>query len=325
MKIKIIDTLIIINILNLALISLINFFPEHILRFVFGVPFVLFFPGYALVIAVFASNKRRDILEVVALSIVISAAITAFTGFILNYTTWGIKFETVLYPIAIFTFLVSIVAYIRLVRSPENQLARSQVNKIAVSAEKKKVTSGIKLKFPGWSSSKRSNYFTVVLGISLLAAVSVFGCTLASVNTVEKFTEFYILGPDGQAQNYPSEFALSNCQVQAVRYSSELTDQPDNWGRIVVGIVNHEQRTVSYSVSIEQAGQPVDLLYNGSFVDRMINITLPQGETWEQEIGFAPRDLGQNQKLEILLYKEGKSQPVDSLHLWINVREAGSN
>ena len=46
----------------------------------------------------------------------------------------------------------------------------------------------------------------------------------------EKFTELYILGPDGKAGNYPTNLSVNEI------------------GNVKVGIVNHEQATTQYNL-----------------------------------------------------------------------------
>lgn len=308
MKIKIIDTLILVDVLNILLILLITFSPSHILRMVVGIPFILFFPGYVLYITLFASKARKDIIEVLALGVCLSVALGALTGFILNFTSWGIRLETVLYPLAVFTFIVSIIAYIRQSRVPDVSAGES-------------VT---RLKIPGWGTGRASNSFIVILFVILLGSVGILGFTLASAKSADTFTEFYVLGNNGQADNYPIDFTIANGQVQSIRYTSELLDQPDNWGWIKIGIVNHEQKTMRYSVRMQIDGVPVSTLHDNEIIDRLSQIELMPGQSWEQELGFAPQHSGESQLFEILLYKGDETEPVDSVHLWINVWEAES-
>ena len=58
---------------------------------------------------------------------------------------------------------------------------------------------------------------------------------------MERFTEFYILGPDGKADDYPANLTV------------------DDNASIIIGIANHEYRNVSYALEI--------WLVNSSFVD----------------------------------------------------------
>lgn len=68
---------------------------ETPLRVIFGIPLVLFFPGYALLSALFP-GRELDGVERVALSIGLSICLVVFTGLALNYTPWGIRLGPIL-------------------------------------------------------------------------------------------------------------------------------------------------------------------------------------------------------------------------------------
>ena len=109
----------------------------------------------------------------------------------------------------------------------------------------------------------------------------------------ERFTEFYILGPEGQAEGYPQELDRG---AEA---------------RIILGVINHEGEATAYKAEITLAGETVA---------QIAPITLGHGERWEREVGFAPLKAGPNQKAEFLLYKANSDDPYRSLHLWISVQ-----
>jgi len=82
-----------LNLLVLGLVVAILFFPSNVLRIVLGLPFVLFFPGYTLMSALFPKREGMSGIERVALSLGVSIAIVPIIGLILNYTIWGIGLE----------------------------------------------------------------------------------------------------------------------------------------------------------------------------------------------------------------------------------------
>ena len=99
MKIKIGNGLILLNLLVVILILAILFFPSNVLRIILGIPFLLFFPGYALHTALFPGRGRLDVAERVALSFGLSIAVVPLIGLVLNYLPWGIRLESVLYSV----------------------------------------------------------------------------------------------------------------------------------------------------------------------------------------------------------------------------------
>jgi uncharacterized membrane protein len=109
----------------------------------------------------------------------------------------------------------------------------------------------------------------------------------------ETFTEFYVLGANGTAENYPDELS-----------PGEIT-----W--VVVGIVNYEQEQVTYRL---------DLNVGENKLSEIAGIVLEYKEKWEQEIPFALNNsAGERQKLELVLYKD--NEPYRQLHLLIDVIE----
>jgi len=71
------------------------------------------------------------------------------------------------------------------------------------------------------------SYILIVVIVVALASVIYI---IISPSSGEKFTEFYILGPDGKAGNYPTNLTVG-----------------EN-GTVTVGIVNHEGTSVSYEL-----------------------------------------------------------------------------
>jgi len=139
---------------------------------------------------------------------------------------------------------------------------------------------------------KALSIFIIVMILSALGMLSYVVATAGRVP--EKCTEFYILGVEGKAKDYPVE----------LRVGEE--------GRVIVGMVNREKEKMSYRV---------DIAIDGTVNREIVPITLEQGGKWEGRVSFVPTKAGDNQKVEFLLYKEGESSPKEQLHLWINVKE----
>ncbi|MFC2051581.1 DUF1616 domain-containing protein [Chloroflexota bacterium] len=302
MKIRLPNGLLIIDILTVLLVLAILVIPSSFLRIALGLPFLLFFPGYVLVAALFAREKDIDGIEKIALSFGMSIAVTALIGLGLNYTPWGIRLEPVLFTISAFIFILSGLAMLR----------QRQYGAFKLFTEHH-------LRLSGWEESPLNKALSIILAIAILSTVGVLIYTVSSPKVGEHFTEFYILGLEGKAIDYPAKFTLRANRVASVRYGDAATAVSGTTGRIILGIVNQEQQQTIYSVSIQIDGQPVNITYNGQNVSRLNAIPLEQGEKWEGEIGFAPMHTGENQKVEFLLYKDGSTEAYNSLHLWVNV------
>ena len=97
------NDLIWILILTALLAVVILLLPDSALRVILGLPFLLFFPGYTLIAALFPKKSDLDGIERVALSFGLSIAVVPLLGLGLNYTPWGIR----LYPV-----LITVIAFI---------------------------------------------------------------------------------------------------------------------------------------------------------------------------------------------------------------------
>ena len=116
--------LFLINLLSALLIAVIAFFPNSPARIIVGLPFILFFPGYVLICALFPKEKDLDIIERLALSMGLSIAVTSLTGLALNYTPFGIRLYPVTFSLISFMLLMSVVAmYRRRIISPKDVFA----------------------------------------------------------------------------------------------------------------------------------------------------------------------------------------------------------
>ena len=131
---------------------------------------------------------------------------------------------------------------------------------------------------------------SIILIIILIAAVAATVYIIINPNPSEKFTEFYILGPDGKAGNYPTNLNAGQT------------------GNVIVGIVNHEQSNATYNLLIN--------LDNTNLLNE--SITLQNNQT--KEIPFSFNAPAGNHKLNFLLYKmPDMSKIYRSVYLNLNV------
>ncbi len=141
---------------------------------------------------------------------------------------------------------------------------------------------------------------SVVLALLILAALGAIVYLMVVPKAADKFTEFYILGPNGRASNYPANAIVGTG-----------TD-------VIVGTINHEHRNVSYDLVITLN----DTRKNTKLYSEQL--TLADNQTWEKKISVVPDREGTDMKLEFLLYKDGnQSAPYRDLHIWLNVTAPG--
>ncbi|MDM7919001.1 MAG: DUF1616 domain-containing protein [Methanosarcina sp.] len=257
------------------------------LRTVFGLLLVLFLPGYALTAALLPAKKDLEGIERALLSLGLSISIAPLMGLGMNYTSWGIREVPVLTGLSIFTLFICGVAYYRRVQLPEDE---------AFSVTVKTSISALKAEFLEEHGSGADKALAALLMISILVSIGSLAYVIGNPRGEENFTEFYILGPDKVAEDYPTEYVLGNS------------------GTVIVGITNHEYRTVDYTLEIRLQNRSLPLPEDQKY------ISLENNESWEEPVTFTPTIEGKNMKLEFLLFNETeKSVPYRNTHLWINV------
>ncbi len=142
-------------------------------------------------------------------------------------------------------------------------------------------------------SSSIGKILSVVLVVLIFGAIAALTYSVAVPPITERFTEFYVLNSDGQADNYPKNLAVGE------------------EAKVIIGVVNQEHKTVSYRLEVSQKGtsnNPTELL------------TLNQAGKWQETVTFRPAVSGDNQKIEFLLYKSGQIEVYRSVYILVNVR-----
>ena len=203
--------------LSILLLSAIPASQMTALRVVLGVLFVIFFPGYAIVAALFPRRGALTAVERLGLSFSSSIPASFCVGFILNYTPWGITVNTTAISLVLLTVSACAVAYYRRIALPQDK--HPATNRRSSLADP--------------HNQVRSNRFlSGMLTLSIVAVIGTLLYFLAQPKTDGKFTEFYILGASRKAEGYPREV---------------LSGEPI---ALVIGIVNHEHADVPYTVKV---------------------------------------------------------------------------
>jgi len=90
------------------------------IRYILGLIFVLWLPGYAFIKALFpksatskTSEKNLDTIERIALSMGMSLALVPIVGLLLNYTPWGIRLTPVVLSLLALTVAFATAALLR--------------------------------------------------------------------------------------------------------------------------------------------------------------------------------------------------------------------
>ena len=224
--------------------------------------FMLFLPGYSIMAILFPRKNDLKAIKRLELSFIWSITIVLLSGIIFKYiTSGGILTSTILY-ISIFTLFIQPISY----------LVRKDISE-SFSIGLTELFKSYKSSFN--DKSQIDKIISIVLVIFIIFAISTTAYVIASPKDAEKYTEFYILGSNGMASNYPTNLTVGQT------------------GNVTVGIVNHEHSTVNYEMIIK--------LNNYTINDT--NITLSTNQTYSTPFTFTPYISGQNQNIEFLLYK----------------------
>ena len=262
---------------------------NYTLKIVLGLLFLLFIPGYLLLLVLFPTKKTDkgiDFIERIALSFGISLAIVAITGIAIISTTGKIQLESALLAIFIFEISIGVISIYRWFKTkPYERLVLS----IDLSLFK--------------SKSKLDKILVSILIILILVTTMVFIFVITTPRSDEKYTVFNILTSDRSITNYPHNIS-----------AGEKT-------KIIIGITNHEYQTINYTIEVWLINQTITfdestkeniISYNDAWFMDKINISLNHNNKniekewesqWEYNYTFNITKKGENLKLAFLLYK----------------------
>jgi uncharacterized membrane protein len=279
LKPKIASDLIVVGIISLLLIPVVLLFTSSIPRIILGIPFVLFCPGYALIAALFPAGDMLKGIERIAYSIALSFAIIALLGLLLNYV-WEISLYPMLIVLEIEVFLALGAAWYRRTKLPEAR----------------RFTLNIKWTIPWKGKSTIDKVLVMILVVVIIGAVitSVFVYN----KNIQGLTEFYLLGADGKAEDYPQALLIGEK------------------AKVTLVIVNKERKPMTYRLAINQE--------NGSaWIDdelkKEITVSLDDGQEWRASISFVFNQPGTGEKLDFLLFKGEETEPYLETYLKLDI------
>ena len=176
-----------------------------------------------------------------------------------------------------FIFTMSLVAWLRLRRLEESERFKIE----------------FQVKRPASTKNKQRAALLATLIMSVVVSIGVLGYVLAMPEAGEKFTDFYVLGPGGEAADYPTEISVKEEAA------------------VILGIANHERESSSYRIEI---------VVDGTGYGEVGSINLENDEKWESLVIFSANHVGEDQKVEFILYRDGQMEAYNTIYLLINVR-----
>jgi uncharacterized membrane protein len=255
-------------------------------RAIAGLLLLFFIPGYAMLAAIFPKKETIKHIERAIFSLVFSVIIVGGSGLILNYTQFGLAPAPLVAFISVFIIVSTCAAYAR--RRPLSSeesftISTPRVSDVRRALSLQEVT--------GTLDKTLVIVLILILVTSLIATIYL----LATPYSGQHYTELYVLGPDGKAQDYPSQLRLGENKS------------------VIVGVTNHEQRAVDYTIVTTLNGT------TGSSTISTENFSLTNDQNWEKTEVIQPDQTGTNLKLSFLLYANDDTSPIQQTHLWLNV------
>ena len=243
------------------------------LRVGLGLIVILAAPGYVVASVAFPRHDDIDGIERLAVTLGMSIAAVPLLGLILNWTPWGIRPVPMGIALTLFVALFAGIAGAQRATLPRQQAFR--------------VPWGTP---PFWQGSGLAAFtMAVLLGVPALAV---------ALRPSDAMTEFYLLGAEGELQDYPRALA------------------PGEPFEITIGVTNREEREMSYQVAM-----PFDPANR-----RVVTPVLQDGEAWERTLTLraptgAPTDDGGRTKLPFDLYLDEQAQPYRQVHIFVDLVE----
>ena len=279
------------------------------LRIVFAIPVLLFIPGYCLIAILFPKNDDLGLVERFMLSIGFSIAIVPLIGFGLTFTPLGVRLEPIVIAILLLTWVMVLFAHYQRAVLPSEK--RFRVSFLAIAAR-------VREEFLPRGEKGIDRFLSVVLTLVILVVIIATVYVIAVPKEgAERFSEFYILGKNQTAAEYP------DILLPAGNYP------------MYIGVGNHEYRTMNYTIETWALRTEFDNVTNSSIILEMdpndrLTVALAQNETKILPFNLFVIKPGYT-RVEFLLFNDSVpgyevtgsdriNASYRNLHLWVNSR-----
>jgi uncharacterized membrane protein len=264
--------------LALSLLEFSAQFPAFLqpFRILLGALQVLFITGYFLQLLVFPRSENLNSFERIGLSIGLSIALLAPTAVALEFFNLSLRPQVLAFSHHLLTALLAFVAFMRRFTIEEESRAYLSFELGALSL-----------------GTHKNRLIAFVFG--LIVSAFLVAMAMVVLQGPAKFdTEFYMLGTEGLAEDFPPELHLN-----------ELIE-------LTAAVVNTEGQSVTYRIEV---------LSNDVVLAEIDSFQLENGGSKEIALSFPATTLGNDQLFEIRLFREGNPDPYRQLELWLNVLE----
>lgn len=295
------------------------------LRIPLGALFVGLVPGYVVVAALFPERHRGEpgddqsaspapavaaggvtVTERLLLSVGLSVVVVPATGYLLNFTPWGVRLTPVLLAASGFTVAVAVVAALRRRRVEDAARFRPEL--------------------PDWRAGGRSSgasggsgaLVNAVLVVAVLVFAASAGYAAVGLSPDQQYSEFYLLSPEGESFAGEADAPVVSA------------GDPQSVG---VAVENHEGGPTNYTVVVVQ--QQVDRVGNETLVrdqtrlDRF-SVSADRNETVVRDYEFTPAASAGDSRVVWLLYTDGAPASASTaaadyhVYLWVGASNASA-
>ena len=280
-----------------------------LLRLVLALPVILFIPGYCLIAALFPKNGDIGLIERIMLSIGVSIAIVPLIGLGLNFTPWGIRLDPIMIVLTLFTWVMVLIAHYQRAMLPSEE--RFRILFFTISGE-------MRQKFLPSEENRVDRFLNIILTLVILTAIiTTIYVILVAPKEGERFTEFFILGENRTAADYPDLI------IAGYNYP------------MYIGVGNYENRNMTYTIETWILRTEFDNVTNTSSIIAMdpidqLSVTLAHNATKVMPYNLSIMKTGYN-RVEFLLFNESIPNPYVSgsdrinasyrtIHLWVNIQ-----
>jgi len=257
-------------------------------RLALGLAYVLYVPGYCLTAALFPRTEDLDGIERNGLSLGLSVAWVPVLALVLDRLPWGLYLVPIMIGQLLSILLFIVVAVWRRERLPADE----------AFAPEMAWRPG-----PWWRALPALDRRIYALCAAALLVAGLAAAWIFLVPSPDEFmTEFYILGREGLAEDYPREAAVG-----------EMLS-------VTLGIVNRERGPATYRVEVWAVDPWTD---RRELVNHTESVALLPGDRVDQAITWQMPWAGQDLVTEFYLYSDdlGGQSAYRSLKLWLNVVE----
>lgn len=257
----------------------------QVTRLLLGAVFVLYVPGYLLQAALFPRRDDLDGVERKGLSLGLSVALLALLAMLLDVLPWGLN---------LWSMLISEMSLLAVL------ILAAALRRYFTTAPQAYQPQPLPQLGRWWGGLQRvERWLSFAMAAVLLLSGLVVAWVFLAPSTSDYMTEFYILGSEGLAEDFPRD-TMEGESLQ-----------------VTLGVTNRERNPHIYHVEVW-----VQDAWDGTHRQQvgLINaFGLQVGENKESPVVWKMPWEGQDQRVDFLLFVAGETEPYRRLRLWLDV------